>query len=255
MTTPTSLVAAAVTLRFGALLALDDVSVNVNPGEIVSLIGPNGAGKTTLLNVTSGLLSPERGRILVGGADVSRDPPNKRALGGMRRTFQHARLADDLTVIENVMVGASIAEYPGSLLGEWLGLPRQRARLKAQRDQAMTLLASLDLAGLAGLQVGQLSFGRKKLVDLARALMASPGILLMDEPTAGLSEAEVEALAALVGRLRGSTTILLVAHHMGFVAKVADNVICLVAGRVIARGTPREMQSNPKVLAAYMGTA
>jgi ABC-type branched-subunit amino acid transport system ATPase component len=255
MTAPAALLADAVTLRFGALRALDDVSISVNPGEIVSLIGPNGAGKTTLLNVVSGLLPAESGRILIGGNDISRDPPNKRSLAGLRRTFQHARLADDLTVMENVLIGASIADYPGSLFGEWLCLPSRTAKLRAQRDHAMALLTSLDLADISELQVGQLSFGRKKLIDLARALMTSPSILLMDEPTAGLSEAEIETLIAVVNRLRASTTVLLVAHHMGFVAKVANSVICLVAGRVIARGTPREMQSDPKVLAAYMGTS
>jgi branched-chain amino acid transport system ATP-binding protein len=255
VTAPPILVADALSVRFGALRALDDVSVSVGPGEIVSLIGPNGAGKTTLLNVVSGLLPAERGRVLIAGSDVSDNSPNKRALAGMKRTFQHARLADDLTVIENVLVGASVADYPGSLFGEWLRLPSRMTKLWEQRAQALALLASLDLADIADVPVGQLSFGRKKLIDLARALMTSPRILLMDEPTAGLSEAEIETLVAVIARLRASAAILLVAHHMGFVAKVANSVICLVAGRVIAQGTPRAVQSDPKVLAAYMGTS
>jgi branched-chain amino acid transport system ATP-binding protein len=252
---PCILVADALSVRFGALRALDDVSVGVGPGEIVSLIGPNGAGKTTLLNVVSGLLPAERGRILIAGRDVGGDAPNQRALAGMKRTFQHARLVDDLTAVENVLVGASVTDYPRSLLGEWLRLPSRMAKLRQQRDQALALLASLGLADVADVPVGQLSFGRKKLIDLARALMTSPRILLLDEPTAGLSEAEIDTLVAVVARVRGDSAILLVAHHMAFVAKVADSVICLVAGQIIAQGPPASVQSDPKVLAAYMGTS
>jgi branched-chain amino acid transport system ATP-binding protein len=245
----------SVSVRFGALLALDDVSINVGDRQIVSLIGPNGAGKTTLLNAISGLLTSEHGRITIGGLDVTREPPQRRASMGIRRTFQHARLSDDLTVLENVLVGGSLADYPASLFGEWFRLRSATTKLRARVEEAMALLESLQLADVADVEVAKLSFGRKKLVDLARALMTQPAVLLMDEPTAGLSEAEIETLVTVVKRIRQSSAIILVAHHMGFVAKVADSVICLVAGRVISQGTPREVQSDPKVLAAYMGTA
>jgi branched-chain amino acid transport system ATP-binding protein len=245
----------SVSVRFGALLALDDVSINVGDRQIVSLIGPNGAGKTTLLNAISGLLTSEHGRITIGGLDVTREPPQRRASMGIRRTFQHARLSDDLTVLENVLVGGSLADYPASLFGEWFRLRSATTKLRERVEEAMALLESLQLADVADVEVAKLSFGRKKLVDLARALMTQPFVLLMDEPTAGLSEAEIETLVTVVKRIRQSSAIILVAHHMGFVAKVADSVICLVAGRVISQGTPREVQSDPKVLAAYMGTA
>ena len=169
--------------------------------------------------------------------------------------FQHARLSDELTVLENVLVGIPLTNYPVSLFGEWLRLGSAMRRLREQRENAVALLESLHLADVADVPVAKLSFGRKKLVDLARALMTSPSILLMDEPTAGLSEAEIETLVAVVRRIQEKSAILLVAHHMGFVAKVADRVVCLVAGRVISQGTPREVQSDPRVLAAYMGTA
>jgi ABC-type branched-subunit amino acid transport system ATPase component len=234
---------------------LADVDWTVREGERWVVLGPNGAGKTTLLNTISGLLTSEHGRITIGGLDVTREPPQRRASMGIRRTFQHARLSDDLTVLENVLVGGSLADYPASLFGEWFRLRSATTKLRERVEEAMALLESLQLADVADVEVAKLSFGRKKLVDLARALMTQPFVLLMDEPTAGLSEAEIETLVTVVKRIRQSSAIILVAHHMGFVAKVADSVICLVAGRVISQGTPREVQSDPKVLAAYMGTA
>ncbi len=248
------LVADRVSVRFGALRALDNVSVNLAANEIVALIGPNGAGKTTLLNVISGFLPAEHGRILFENRDISRQPPNSRALCGVRRTFQHAQLADDLTAVENVLVGSAAAGYPRSLLAEWLRRRSRMAELGRQRREALRLLETLGLADVAEVPASQLSFGRKKLIDLARALISAPHVLLLDEPTAGLSEAEIDTLVGVMARIRGQAAILLVAHHMGFVAKVANSVICLVAGKMIARGSPRAVQTDPQVLAAYLGT-
>jgi branched-chain amino acid transport system ATP-binding protein len=243
-----------VTVRFGVLTAVDSVSLTVASGQVVALIGPNGAGKTTLLNAVSGLLPIEGGEILAGERDITSAPAHTRAGFGIKRTFQHAKLSDDLTVIENTLVGASTANYSRSLIGEWLRLPSEMERLKAQRIRASAVLDTLDLGDLADMPVSQISFGRKKMVDLARAMMTDPHLLLLDEPTAGLSEQEIHRLSEVIARIRQKTAILVVAHHMGFVNNVADAVICLVTGRVISRGSPQHVQSDPKVLAAYMGT-
>jgi ABC-type branched-subunit amino acid transport system ATPase component len=244
-----------VTVRFGALMALSEVSFSVQLGEILALIGPNGAGKTTLLNAISGLVEPAGGAVAIGGVDVTGRPPHERTRCGMGRTFQHARLMNELPVIENVLTGGYTGLRRLDLFAEWIRVPSALRRLRAQRAQALALLESMDLGDVAELEVSQLSFGRKKLVDLARALMAKPRLVLMDEPTAGLSETEISRLVSVVERVRATTAIVLVAHHMGFVSKVANQVICLVAGRVISRGSPREVQSDPQVLAAYMGSA
>lgn len=243
-----------VTVYFGALTALSEVSFSARIGEIVALIGPNGAGKTTLLNAISGLVEPARGAVAIGGVDVTRRPPHERTRLGMGRTFQHARLMDDLPVVENVLTGGYTKLRRVDLFAEWIRVPSAIKSLGGQRAQAHVLLESMDLADVAEVEVSQLSFGRKKLVDLARALMAKPRLVLLDEPTAGLSETEIGRLVAVVERMRTTTAIVLVAHHMGFVSKVANQVICLVAGRVIAQGSPREVQADPQVLAAYMGT-
>lgn len=254
MSAPPVLVADQVSVRFGALRALDNVSISLATNEIVSLIGPNGAGKTTLLNVVSGFQPPEQGRVIFESRDISRQLPNRRALSGMRRTFQHAQLADGLTAVENVLVGSAAAGYPMSLLAEWLRRRSRLAELDRQRRNALTLLDSLGLADVAEVPVSRLSFGRKKLIDLARALISAPRVLLMDEPTAGLSEAEIDTLVSVIARIRDQAAILLVAHHMGFVAKVANSVVCLVAGKIIAQGSTRAVQTDPQVLAAYLGT-
>jgi len=251
----TALAVKDVTVRFGAFTAVDGVTLMLGSRELLALIGPNGAGKTTLLNAASGLLPLARGEIFAGAANITREKAHRRAAFGIKRTFQHAKLADDLTVLENVLVGASTAHYPRSLLAEWLRFPAEMSSLKAQRERALAMLERLELADLRDMPAGEISFGRKKLVDLARALMTDPTVLLLDEPTAGLSEQEIDKLVELITRIRECTALLVVAHHMGFVKKVADRVVCLVAGREISSGTPEQVQSDPQVLAAYMGTA
>lgn len=251
----TALTVKDVTVRFGTFTAVDGVTLTLGSRELLALIGPNGAGKTTLLNAASGLLPLARGEIFAGTANITRERAHQRAVFGIKRTFQHAKLADDLTVLENVLVGASTANYPRSLLAEWLRFPAEMRSLKAQRERALAMLEHLELADLRDMPAGEISFGRKKLVDLARALMTDPTVLLLDEPTAGLSEQEIDKLVELIARVRERTALLVVAHHMGFVKKVADRVVCLVAGREISSGTPEQVQSDPQVLAAYMGTA
>ena len=246
---------ANVSVSFGPLKAVDDVSLEVGNGKVLALIGPNGAGKTTLLNAVSGLLPVDEGAMYAGGREITSASARERPAFGIKRTFQHAMLSNELTVLENVLVGASTAQYPRSLLAEWLRLPSEMKRLAAERERALAILDRLELAELAHMPATEISFGRKKLVDLARAMMTDPKVLLLDEPTAGLSEHEVTQLADLISHIRKSAAILLVAHHMGFVNKVADHVVCLVTGRVISSGTSQAVQSDPKVLTAYMGTA
>ncbi|MDE2167590.1 MAG: ABC transporter ATP-binding protein [Alphaproteobacteria bacterium] len=243
------------TVRFGGVSAVSDLSLRVDDGEIVSLIGPNGAGKTTLLNAVSGFLALNAGTVAVAGRNVTGEPPHQRMRLGIGRTFQHARLLDELTVLENILVGGYSGPRRTSFVAEWLRLPWMMHRLCQKRAEALALLDALKLSSLANVKVGEISFGRKKLVDLARALMTKPRLLLMDEPTAGLSEAEIERLVGVIKQIRATVAILLVAHHMKFVANVADRVVCLAAGRVIAEGPPQEVQTNPRVLAAYIGTA
>lgn len=243
-----------VTVHFGALTAVAGVSFSVRRGEIVALIGPNGAGKTTLLNAISGFIDPAEGTVMLAGTDVTSHAPQRRTRFGIGRTFQHARLMDELSVVENVLTGGYTKLSRIALFAEWIRYPSVMRALTEQRSKALELLESMDLGDVADVQVSQLSFGRKKLVDLARSLIARPRLVLMDEPTAGLSEAEIGRLIAVVERMRKTTAIVLVAHHMGFVSKVANQVICLVAGRVIAQGVPREVQADRQVLAAYMGT-
>lgn len=245
----------SVTVNFGALAALSEVSCSVQSGQIVALIGPNGAGKTTLLNTISGLIEPRGGTITIGGHDVTRRPSYSRVRLGLGRTFQHGRLMDDLSVVENVLAGGYVRLSPYDLFAEWLHTPAIVKKLRGQTAEAMSLLESMDLADVADVEVAKLSFGRKKLVDIARALMGKPRLILMDEPTAGLSTAEIERLVGVVARIRTTAAVVLVAHHMGFVSEVADHVICLVAGRIIAQGSPRDVQANPDVLSAYMGSA
>lgn len=243
-----------ISVSFGELLALSDVSFSAQFGQVVALIGPNGAGKTTLLNVISGLITPDRGIVSIGGKDMTRQPPHKRAALGLGRTFQHARLMDDLPVIENVLTGGYTRLRASDLFGEWVALPPATQATSRQSREAQNLLETMELGEAANLESSKLSFGRKKLVDIARALMSKPRLVLMDEPTAGLSEGEIRRLVDVVQKMRSGAAIVLVAHHMGFVSEVADNVICLVAGQVIAQGTPREVQTDKKVLAAYMGS-
>jgi len=244
-----------ITVRFGVLVAVDNVTLSIGTRELLALIGPNGAGKTTLLNAISGFLPLHGGEVFAAQTNITGEAAHRRAAFGIKRTFQHAKLADDLSVLENVLVGASTAAYPRSLLPEWLHGPSEMANLRMQRDHAVAMLERLGLADLRNVPAGEISFGRKKLVDLARALITDPDVLLLDEPTAGLSEHEIDKLAELIARIRENTALLVVAHHMGFVNKVADRVVCLVAGREISSGTPDHVQSDPCVLAAYMGTA
>jgi len=244
-----------VRLAFGGLTALDGPSLTVGDGEVVGLIGPNGAGKTSLFNCIGGLYRPQSGSIRVAGHEVVGLPRHRIAALGVGRTFQNIGLLPSQTVLANVMAGA----YHSSPDGWWataLALPRVRRSERDVTRRALALLEELGLVQAAGRIVGTLPFGTLKRIELARALIAEPRLLLVDEPANGLVHGEVAELGATLRRLaaeRGAS-ILLVEHHMGLVTSVCDRVAVLDFGRLIAEGDPHEVARDPQVVAAYLGS-
>jgi branched-chain amino acid transport system ATP-binding protein len=241
-----------VSVRFGGLTALDDVSLDVAPGEVVGVIGPNGAGKTTLFNVICGFVRPAAGSVSWRGGVLGRVRPHDLAGLGIARTLQGVGLFAGLSAIENVMVGAERTARAG-VLSALLGLPRSDRDERRLRALALDALAEFGVADVADRLPGTLPFGVQKRVALARALVARPQLLLLDEPAGGLSAADLEELGQRVRALRGEMSVLLVEHHMDLVMSVCDRVVVLDFGRRVAHGTPAEVQSDPRVLDAYLG--
>jgi branched-chain amino acid transport system ATP-binding protein len=244
-----------VTMRFGGIVALDDVSFTVDKGRIVGLIGPNGAGKTTLFNCLSRLYRPERGDIRLGGTSLRHCAPSAIAALGVSRTFQSPALFASMSVLDNVKVGLHARGRSG-LLRDAVTLPGARREERAFDESARAKLAFVGLETAAGQPASSLSLGARKRVELARALAAEPLLLLLDEPAGGLNHEEVAELGDLIRAIRDrlGITVLLVEHHMGLVMSLSDQVVVLNFGRVIADGSPAAVRGNAAVAEAYLGT-
>lgn len=240
-----------VSVSFGGIRALDQVAFEVGEGQVCGVIGPNGAGKTTLFDVLSGLRRPDEGRVLLAGRDLTGMSPVRRARAGLRRTFQRTQVFGRLTVAGNVLAALDWHGGGGGLAADLVGLPARR-RLERERQERVDEV--LELCGLTSLRdayAAALPVGRRRLVELARALADRPRLLLLDEPTSGLDAGQSERLAEVVSGL--DTTVLLVEHDMGFVMGTCDRIVVLDLGKVIATGAPAAIRADPVVRAAYLG--
>jgi branched-chain amino acid transport system ATP-binding protein len=247
------LVVEHLSVAFGGVRAIDDVSLTVAPGLVFSIIGPNGAGKTTLFNVISGLYQPEWGRVRLAGEDVTALAPEDLARRGLSRTFQNLQIFFRMSVLENVMVGRHRHETTG-MCADLFHLPAVGQQNRITREAAAAALERVGLAAAAERPAGSLSFGDLKRLELSRALASEPKLLLLDEPAAGCNAVETAGIAAIIRRLgRDGITVVLVEHDMRLVMNVSDRIHVLANGRTLAEGAGGEVRTNPAVIAAYLG--
>jgi branched-chain amino acid transport system ATP-binding protein len=242
-----------ITRRFGGLVAVDSVDLEIADGEVHGLIGPNGAGKTTMLNLLSGHLASSSGSILFAGTDVTRHAAEKRAIAGIRRTFQNLKLFKELPALDNVMVGLH-ANTRAEVFHALLRTPFQRREEREIVEKAREALDFVGLGTFADKAAGSLPYGHQRLLEIARAFVARPKLLLLDEPAAGLNGAESKTLVDLIRRIRAEgITIVLVEHHMDVVMPTCDRITVLNYGKLLAKGRPAEIRHNSEVIGAYLG--
>jgi branched-chain amino acid transport system ATP-binding protein len=242
-----------ITVHFGGLVALEDVSLTAGARQVTGIIGPNGAGKTTLLNVLCGFVRPQAGTIIFAGDQLRRMRPHRLAGLGIARTLQGIGLFNGLTVVENVMVGATSTARAGFWSG-LLGLPRSDSDERRLRDEAVQALQLVGVDEHAEAMPDTLAHGVRKRVALARALVAKPRLLLLDEPASGLSESELDDLGELMTSLSRDCTVVVIEHRMDLMMSVCQQIFVLDFGKVIASGTPEQIQADPAVTAAYLGS-
>lgn len=241
-------------LHFGGIMALNGVNFDVREGEIFSIIGPNGAGKTSILNCISGLYHPDRGQILFNGKDITKLSPSKRAALGLARSFQNIELFRGMTVIDNLMLGRHLHMRTNLLTGGlWFG--KARGEEITNREVVEEIIDFLEIQGIRKKVVGTLSYGLQKRVELGRALALNPKILLLDEPMAGMNAEETEDMARFILDINEErdVTVILIEHDMGVIMDISDRICALDFGERISLGRPEEIQSDPKVVSAYLG--
>ena len=242
-----------VSKHFGGVVAADKVSMQVPPGRITGLIGPNGAGKTTIVNLITGMMALTGGSITLGSRDLTTTSPHEVSRAGLARTFQNIRLFKEAPALDNVMGGFHRHETC-SLLASLLALPSARAETRRIRDQAHTLLERFGMARYANFPAGGLAYGHQRRVEIMRALASGPSVLLLDEPVAGMNDVEAGELGLIFTELAASGMgVLLIEHNMRFVTRLCEHVYVLDGGRLIADGPPRQVVSDPAVIAAYLG--